>query len=329
MKMIVFGAGNWGTSLACQLAGNCDVCLWSRSREHAEQMNRDRENRKRLPGIRLPDRVRAGEKFSHALDADDIVVIAVPSKQMRTVAEELAPHLNGQIIVSASKGFEHSTFKTMSEVIHELVPESPLVVLSGPNLAREIAENKPAKTVLASADIAAAAKVARAFKNSCISFEICSDMKGVELCAALKGIIAIGVGLCDGLDLGKNFTGLIMTCGLYEFKAISGFLGISEKTIYGIAGLGDLIATCLSTNSRNYCFGRLLGEGVDRDEALRQVGMVVEGVQMAKTIAELEDLNIPVPLFNIISKIISGDIRNYREKFIQCLSNYSSNQGGM
>lgn len=329
MKIVVFGAGNWGTALSCQLAKNCDVSLWTRSREHAEEITRDKESRRYLKGIRLPNRVRPKQKFSEAIDGDDILVITVPSKQMRDVAEELRPHLTGQIIVSASKGFEHNTFKTMSEVIHERIPNSPVVVMSGPNLAREIAENKPAKTVLASADIAAAARVARAFKNSCIGFEICTDIRGVELCAALKGIIAIGVGICDGLDLGKNFTGLIMTYGLYEFKAISGFLGISEKTIYGIAGLGDLIATCLSADSRNYRFGKLLGQGAERDDALKQVGMVVEGVQMAKTIAELEDLNIAIPLFNTISKIISGDIRDRKEKYIFCLTNYSSNQGSM
>ena len=325
MKIVVLGAGNWGTTLACLFADNNDVSLWTRTKEHAESINQNRENIKNLKGIKLPDRVKAAYKFDQKINNDDIVLIAVPSNQVRPVLQELKKHLNGQIIVSASKGFEHQSFKTISEVINDEITDSPVIVLSGPNIAREIAEGKPTKSVLASMDIASAAKVAKVFKNNCLSFEVCSDIKGVELCAALKGIIAIGVGISEGLELGKNFTGLILTYGLKEFKAISEFLGITEKTIYGIAGLGDLIATCLSTNSRNWRFGNLIGRGMDRNTALQEVGMVVEGVQMAKTIVELEELNISIPLFNTISRIIFEPNGDNKEKFIKCLTNYGSN----
>jgi len=325
MKIVVLGAGNWGTTLARLFADNNDVSLWTHTKEHAESINLDRENVKNLKGIKLPGRLKAVYQFDQKINDDDIVLIAVPSKQVRPVLQELKKHLCGQIIVSASKGFEHKSFKTMSEVIKDEICDSPVIVLSGPNIAREIAEGKPTKSVLASTDIASAAKVAKVFKNSCLSFEVCSDMKGVELCAALKGIIAVGVGISEGLELGKNFTGLILTYGLKEFKAISEFLGITEKTIYGIAGLGDLIATSLSTNSRNWRFGNLIGRGMDRSTALQEVGMVVEGVQMAKTIVELEELNISIPLFNTISRIIFEPNGDNKEKFIKCLTNYGSN----
>ncbi len=325
MKIVVLGAGNWGTTLACLLSENSDVLLWTKTNEHAESINRNRENINNLKGIKLPDSLRAACKFENQINDDDIVLIAVPSNQLRPVLKELKKHLNGQIIVSASKGFEHKTFKTLSEVINDEVSASPVIVLSGPNIAREIAEGKPTKSVLASTDIASAARVAKVFKNNCLTFEICSDIKGVELCAALKGIVAIGVGISEGLGLGKNFTGLIMTYGLKEFKAISEFLGITEKTIYGIAGLGDLIATCLSTNSRNWRFGNLIGRGVNRDSALKEVGMVVEGVQMSRTIAEFEGLNISIPLFNTISKIIFEPDGNNRDKLTDCLMSYKAN----
>lgn len=325
MKTIVVGAGNWGTTLACIFSNHHHVSLWTNSASHALEINSQRENKKYLKGIRLPPMVRAIEKFAEPVRDDDIIIIAVPSSKVRDVAHELRQVIRIQPIVCASKGFEHQSLKTMSEVIQDELPTTPVIVLTGPNIAREVAEGKPTKAVLASKDFAAVTRVVRILKNDHLKFEVCRDVKGVELCAALKGIIAIGVGIADGLCLGKNFTGILMTYGLREFTQISEFMGISVKTIYGIAGLGDLIATCLSRNSRNWRFGYLLGKGAQRDRALQRVGMVVEGVQMAKTIAELGDLNIPIPLFSTISKIIFEPNGHLPHKFINCLNNYQVN----
>jgi len=327
MKTIVIGGGNWGTTLAWLLSmkhGN-SVSLWTNSQEHAVEINNRHENIRYLTGVTLPDEVRAVKKFTEAVRSDDIIIIAVPSSQVRCVAAGLKAIDAYAPIVCASKGFEHESFKTMSEVIADELPHVPVIVLTGPNIAREIAERKPSKAVLASKDFATVARVARQLKNDYLTFEICNDVKGVELCAALKGIIAIGVGIADGLSLGNNFTGLLMTYGLREFTQIAAFLNISPKTIYGIAGLGDLIATCLSSESRNRRFGYLLGNGADRDSALQKVGMVVEGVQMAKTIAELENLNIAIPLFAMISKIIFEPNGHLPNAFIHCLTNYKVN----
>jgi glycerol-3-phosphate dehydrogenase (NAD(P)+) len=324
MKIAVIGAGNWGTTLAHLFGREHDVMLCTRTSDHADSINEKRENIKYLKGIGLAGRVRAARYLSEPFDPDDIIVVAVPSHQVRQVARDLSGKLLAQPVICASKGFEHATMKTMSEVLHDELPTVPLIVLTGPNIAREIAEGKPTKAILASKDFAAVSRVVKTFKNELLAFEICNDVKGVELCASLKGIIAIGVGIADGLGLGKNFMGVLMTYGLREFARISEFLGVSPKTIYGIAGLGDMIATCLSPESRNRRFGFMLGQGIEPECALRNVGMVVEGVQMAKTIVDLENLNIPIPLFATIAKIIFEPNGHLPNKFIQCLQQYQT-----
>jgi len=324
MHIVVVGAGNWGTTLAHLFSKSNEVILATRTEEHAAEINKCHENSRYLKGIRLSETIRAKPFGSFCIEKDAAVVVAVPSHQVRAVAAQLANLMHGQPIICASKGFEHSTMKTMSEVLSDELVTSPIIVLSGPNIAREIAEGKPTKAVLASRDVAVVARLSRALKNDLIAFEVCSDVKGVELCAALKGIIAVGVGIADGLALGANFTGVLMTYGLREFVRIAEFLGIAKKTIYGIAGLGDLIATCLSTESRNRKFGYLIGKGMAPSEALAEVGMVVEGVQMAKTIAELDGLNIPMPLFSTITKIIFEPNGHLPNRFIQCLQQYQT-----
>lgn len=325
MDIIIIGAGNWGTTLAHILGRTNTVVLATRTAEHAEDINRLRENARYLKGIRLPESLRAAQFGSFKIDNSAAIILAVPSNQVRDVAKKLKDSVNGQPIVCASKGFEHTTMKTMSEVLLDELPASPIIVMSGPNIAREIAEGKPTRAVLASRDVATLAKISRELKNDLITFEVCNDVKGVELCAALKGIIAIGVGIADGLGLGANFIGLLMTYGLREFTHIAEFLGIPQKTIYGIAGLGDMIATCLSPESRNRKFGYLIGKGMQTEKALKSVGMVVEGVQMAKTVAELDGMNIPIPLFSMITKIIFEPNGHLPDRFIRCLQYYTTN----
>ncbi|MFH1196287.1 MAG: NAD(P)H-dependent glycerol-3-phosphate dehydrogenase [bacterium] len=323
MKLHIIGAGNWGTTLAHLFSKENEVLLWTHTIKHAQSINSDSENKMYLPGLKLSKNIIAVKSFSVEIDSDDIVLLVVPSSALPGVADELKNRMNGQTIICATKGFEHQTMRTMGEVINAKLPDSPLIALSGPNIARELAQGKPTKAVLASENLIAVTRVVKYLKNDLLAFEVSRDIKGIELCAALKGIIAIGVGIADGLDLGDNFTALLMTYGLREFVAIAEFLGIQQKTIYGIAGLGDLIATCLSKNSRNRKFGYLLGKGYKTEEALKEVGMVVEGVQMTKTIVGLDDLNVSIPLFSIITKIIfEPNGYNIADKFITCLTQY-------
>ncbi|MCX8043714.1 MAG: NAD(P)H-dependent glycerol-3-phosphate dehydrogenase [Desulfobacterota bacterium] len=324
-QIIIIGAGNWGTTLAHIFSRTLPVVLATKTAEHAQDINTNRENIRYLCGVRLSDSVRAAQFGTFPIEKESTVIVAVPSHEVRHVAQSLRNIINDPVLICASKGFEHTTMKTMSEILQEELPMATTVVMSGPNIAREIAEGKPTKAVLASTNVAALARLSRELKNDCIAFEVCHDVKGVELCAALKGIMAIGVGIADGLELGANFIGVLMTYGLREFVNIAEFLGISKKTIYGIAGLGDMIATCFSPESRNRAFGYLLGKGIPPLNALHSVGMVVEGVQMAKTIAELDGMNIPIPLFSTIAKIIFEPNGHLPDRFIHCLQQYHTN----
>lgn len=322
MTIHVIGAGNWGTTLSKLFAETNDVVLCTHSAEHADEITTFRENRRYLSGVPLPSNLTAIPLAACVIEADDVVVLAVPSRSLPDLTQELRPRLCGNPLVCATKGFQHASFKTMGQLVRETIPESPLIVLSGPNIARELASGLPSKAVLASHDLTALTRVARVLRNDTLVFELSRDVDGVELCAALKGVIAVGVGIADGLKLGDNMTALLMTYGLREFVEVAEFLEIRHKTIYGIAGLGDLITTCISPNSRNRRFGRLLGQGMPTDEALAQVGMVVEGVQMARTIVEMGDLNIRIPLFSTIARAIFEENRSLREEFSACLIHY-------
>jgi glycerol-3-phosphate dehydrogenase (NAD(P)+) len=319
MTIHVIGAGNWGTTLAKLFADTNAVRLCANSPEHAAAINALHENQRYLPGIQLPDTLTAIALSEAFFAPDDVVVLAVPSSALPELTQSLQTRVAGLPLVCATKGFQHATFKTMGQLVRGMIPESPLIVLSGPNIARELAAGLPSKAVLASHDLTALTKTARVLRNKTLIFELSRDVDGVELCAALKGVIAVGVGIADGLALGDNMTALLMTSGLREFVEIAEFLEIRHKTIYGIAGLGDLITTCISPNSRNRRFGRLLGQGVATREALIQVGMVVEGVQMARTIVEMGDLNISIPLFSTIARAIFEEGISLHDEFVNCL----------
>ena len=305
MRVIVIGAGNWGTVLAIELAAVLPVCLWAGDVRQAEAINDARENVKYLPGYKLPDNVTAENAYSSAIGADDILVIAVPSSQVEKVSLELISQIHSrQMIISVSKGIVSDSLKTVSEAIEAILPQAMVAVLTGPTIAREIAAGQPSKAILASRHLEVLLKLEKLLKLPHLKFEFSRDVRGVEICAALKGILAIGVGIAEGLGLESNIQGIIMTYGLKEFKTIARFLQIQENTIYGLAGMGDLITTCISMDSRNRRFGHLLANGVRLQDALSEVGMVVEGVAMAKNIVELSHFNLYIPLFKCITRII-------------------------
>jgi glycerol-3-phosphate dehydrogenase (NAD(P)+) len=302
---VILGAGNWGTTLAVEFSHCCHVRLWTENESYADAIGRYRENRQFLPGVRLPRSIKVEPKFSSELHASDWLVMAVPSSQMVPVCRELKSRIHrGQIVINVSKGVVSDNLKTMSEIIEAGLSDIHLVVLTGPTIAREVAAGEPARAVLACQDVATLLQLRKHLRLPHLSFEMSRDVKGSELCAALKGIVAIGVGIAEGLNLHSNIQSVIMTYGLNEFRKIAEFFHIPEKTIYGLPGMGDLIATCISPDSRNRRFGKLLGQGVPLHSALKKVGMVVEGVSMAKTIVELAHFNLDIPLFKCVSRII-------------------------
>ena len=305
MKTIVIGSGNWGTVLASLFAENQKVYLWTLTDEEAAEINLHRENKQYLSGIKLSENIFAEKKYSRNIESDDIIVVAIPSRKIQELTVEL--RTNGYerfIFLNASKGIRHDNLKTIHEIVQEVLPEVRFANLSGPTIARELAEGLPAKAILASDDIDLLFSLQQSLKNSLLYFEFSTDVKGIELASSLKGLIAITIGIADGLGFKTNIFGLVMTYGLKEFESLMSFLGVNTKTIYGIAGMGDLITSCLSENSRNRKFGKLLASGYTTAEALQQVGMEVEGVSMAKTVLKFSSLQLHLPLISFVAETI-------------------------
>jgi len=235
-----------------------------------------------------------------------LVVIAVPSGQVRAVAKELGSHAREPLVLSVSKGFDAARQCTMSEVIKQEIPGASVVVLTGPTIANEVAAGKPTRAMLASDNLMHLALVKDALRNDIIAFEVGRNPVHHEICAALKGIVAIAAGLAEGLDLGANVQGVLITEGLHELATVASFFGIPESVAYGVSGAGDLITTCLSADSRNRRLGMLLAKGMTLQQALDEVRMTVEGVAMSQTIETLWALDVSIPLFHTVNAILRG-----------------------
>lgn len=327
-RLVILGAGNWGTALATLYAERRPTLLWTRTPDQAERMARERENHAYLPGVTLPGELAVEPAGGSDLEPEDALLIAVPSHKVRSAVQPVTGQLAGRLVINAAKGFEHESLKTMSEVLIELLPESDIVSLSGPNIAREIAAGKPARAVLAGKRLEALSRAMRLLRHDRLIFETSRDLRGVELCASLKGILAIAIGLADGHDLGDNFIGLLMTYGMREFVTLATFMGAAESTVYGIAGLGDMVTSSLSPSGRNRRFGQLLAQGRDSEAALGEVGMVVEGVEMLKTVTRLEELNLPLPLFSTIQHIVFEQPPDPGERLVETVLHYGAPANG-
>jgi glycerol-3-phosphate dehydrogenase (NAD(P)+) len=322
-KIIVIGSGNWGTTLAMVFSQKHKVYLWTINEQEAADINKTRESQF-LPDIKLPDNIIVEKKFTRQIEQNDIVITAIPSRFIEALTDEfLANNAEEFIIVNASKGVEHTTLKTIWETVMAKMPKVQFANLAGPTIAREIAEGLPAKAILAARDIALLFQLQQKLENDILKFEFSRDIKGVELASALKGLIAIAVGMADGLGFKTNIFGIIMTYGVDEFVTIMKFLGVYHKTAYSIAGIGDLITTCISENSRNRKFGKFLAQGYSTEEALKKVGMVVEGVSMAKTINKLAKFNLSIPLISCVTRIIFEDVKDVRKELLDTLNSMS------
>ena len=292
VNVAIMGAGSWGTTLAKVFAdaGNT-VTLWARRAELAEQIHATRANPDYLPDIRLPESVVATHDAQRALDSAAVVVFAVPSQTMRDNLEAWTPLLpSDATLVSISKGVETDTHLRMSEVIAEITGAETgrIAVLSGPNLAREIAEEQPAATVIACADENRAKLVQAAVATPYLRPYTNTDVVGVELGGACKNVIALACGVATGLGFGENTLATIITRGLAEISRLGHALGADQRTFAGLAGLGDLVATCSSPLSRNRSFGVRLGEGGTLEEAKKAThGQVAEGVISSNSIHQL------------------------------------------
>ena len=285
MKIMVLGSGGWGSALAIMLSQNGhDVTLWSFLQEEYETLARDRENKQFLSGVKFPDNLKLTSDMSLASNAE-LIVMATPSFAVAETAKKLANIMSkGTIIVNVSKGIDRDSGKRLSEVVSDAVGErGEVVVLSGPSHAEEVGRNIPTTVVVAAKKRDVAETVQDVFMNDRFRVYITPDIVGVELGAALKNVIALCAGICDGMGLGDNTKAALMTRGLTEMARLGVALGGASETFAGLAGIGDLIVTCTSMHSRNRRAGILIGEGVSPKEAVAKIGAVVEGYYATQT----------------------------------------------
>lgn len=307
-RAAVLGAGSWGTTFAKVLAdAGCSVVLHARRRELAHAIGETRENPEYLPGIRLPDRLRATADAAEALADAELVVLAVPSQSLRENLGHWAPLLPPEaVLLSLMKGIELGTTKRMSQVIGELTGAGPdrIAALSGPNLAREIAEEQPAATVVACADHDRAAQVQAACHTSYFRPYTNRDLLGCELGGAVKNVIALACGITEGMGLGANTRASLITRGLAETARLGAALGAEPATFAGLAGLGDLVATCSSPLSRNRTFGERLGRGMSVQEVQQTTRQVAEGVKSCRPVLDLARAHgVDMPLTEAVVRV--------------------------
>jgi len=307
MKITVVGSGGWGTALAVMLSKNGnDVTLWSFEKQEFERLNNDRENRAFLPGVLFPEGLKCTDDLSLAEDSE-IVVMAVPSFAVRATAAKLSEYITDKhIVVNVAKGIEKETTKRLSEIIKdELSAKCEIVVLSGPSHAEEVGRGVPTAIIATSRSKKAAETVQDVFMNENFRVYITDDIIGVELGAALKNVMALAAGICDGLGLGDNSKAALMTRGLAEMVRLGLALGGKEETFSGLAGLGDLIVTCMSMHSRNRRAGILIGEGTPTDKALEKIGAVVEGYYATQSAIQLaKRVGVEMPITAEVYRIL-------------------------
>ncbi len=308
MRLAVIGGGSWGTALAMVLAPKAEwVRLWVFEEELAARMKTTRENDAFLPGFQLPEHVEPTSDLADALSGADVVLSVMPSKHVRRLYHEMLPHLHPKmVLVSATKGIEINSLLRMSEVIEE-VAAANVAILSGPSFAREVARGDPSAIVVASSDQELANRVQSMFSGRTLRLYTNSDPIGVEVGAALKNVVAISAGICHGLGLGNNVQAALITRGLAEITRLAVAMGGQEKTLAGLAGLGDLVLTCSGGLSRNRQVGIGLSEGKPLSQITGSMRMVAEGVETCDAAVALGDkFNVDLPIIRQMHSVLHG-----------------------
>jgi len=296
----VLGAGSWGTALAIQCArAGRPARLWGRDASHIEQLARERTNQRYLPNAAFPDTLRLCPSLAQVIEGVDDVLLAVPSHAFRSLLQQLRPLLPQSVrLCWATKGFEQGSGLLPNEVAHQVLGSGrPVAVLSGPTFAAEVGAGLPTAMTIASAERAYADRLARDLSSASFRAYTSTDITGVEVGGAVKNVLAIGAGLCDGLGFGANTRIALITRGLVEMTRLGVALGAQRETFMGLAGLGDLVLTCTDDHSRNRRFGLALGQGAPVETALQQIGQVVEGYRAAQAlqrVAAREGVQMPI-----------------------------------
>ena len=306
----IIGDGGWGTTLAVHLARKkYPVTLWGAFAENVAQSAKLRENKKFLPGIKIPRHVRMTSDIHEAIAVGDLIVLSSPSEYLvNTLIKVKETAYKGKVFVSVVKGIHPVSFKRMSEIIQEHLPKVPLVVLSGPTIAGELAKGIPTTAVAACKDLSLAQAVQEVFNSDSFRIYTNTDVVGVEFGGSVKNVIALACGICDGLKLGTNAKAAVLTRGLAEITRLGLALGSRQGTFYGLTGLGDLVTTCFSPSSRNRTVGEALGRGEKIKDVLGNMNAVAEGVVTAKAVYHLAKAKkIDMPIVTEVYKIIFED----------------------
>ncbi|HXE96114.1 MAG TPA: NAD(P)H-dependent glycerol-3-phosphate dehydrogenase [Dongiaceae bacterium] len=312
-RIAVIGGGSWGTALAGRLAANGnDTVLWAYEPELVAEINADHTNSLYLPGINLHPALACTGNLEEAASGRSILLLVTPVQVMRGVLKQLAPHIAPDaIIANASKGIELETLETVSQICGELLGDAALaryVALSGPTFAREVAQELPSLIVAASRNEAASRRVQAAFSCPCLRVYTNSDVVGVELGGAVKNVIAIAAGICDGLGFGHNARAALITRGLAEMNRLGQAMGAQAATFAGLAGMGDLVLTCTGDLSRNRTVGFKLGQGMKLTDILAEMRMVAEGVKSAESVYQLSRrLGVEMPIVEKTYQILHED----------------------
>ncbi|CAM2394855.1 NAD(P)H-dependent glycerol-3-phosphate dehydrogenase [Fusobacterium watanabei] len=308
-KISVIGSGGWGIALTILLYKNGhDLTIWSFDKREAEELKTTRENKTKLPNILLPEDIKVTDNLKEAVDNKDVLILAVPSKAIRSVSKSLKDIIkDNQIIVNVAKGLEEDTLKTMTDIIEEeLKGKKPQVaVLSGPSHAEEVGKGIPTTCVVSAHNKELTLYLQNIFMNPSFRVYTSPDMLGVEIGGALKNVIALAAGIADGLNYGDNTKAALITRGIKEISLLGVAMGGEQSTFYGLTGLGDLIVTCASMHSRNRRAGILLGQGKTLDEAIKEVNMVVEGVYSAKSaLMAAKKYNVEIPIIEQVNAVL-------------------------
>jgi len=308
-RIAVIGAGSWGTAVAAIAAGNVATTVWARRPDLAERIRDTHENPAYMPGIELPQRLHATASLEEACTGADVLVLGVPSHGLRTVLGDARPFIGSRVpVVSLAKGIEQGTLARMTEVSCEvLAGHEPACVgvLTGPNLAREVAAGQPTASVVAMADTTVAQEMQQLFFAPTLRVYTNPDVVGCEMAGALKNVLAIGAGIADGLGYGDNTKAALMTRGLAELARLGAAMGADPLTFAGLAGMGDLIATCSSPQSRNRHVGVELGKGRALDDIVNDMNMVAEGVKTTVAVLELAARHgVEMPLASFVRRVL-------------------------
>jgi glycerol-3-phosphate dehydrogenase (NAD(P)+) len=308
-RVAVIGAGSWGTAMATIVGATSPATLWVRSPDLADTMRETRQNASYLPDIALPKDLVVTSSLEEALDGAAIAFLAVPSHGFRAVLTDMVPYADGlDAVVSLSKGIEIGTNLRMSQVVGDVLPGIPAGVLTGPNLAREVAQGHPAACVVALPDEALATRVQQLVHTRTFRTYMGTDVVGCEIAGATKNVMAIAAGISDGLGLGDNTRAVLITRGLAELGRLGVTLGGKVLTFGGLAGVGDLVATCASPKSRNRSVGFALGEGRTLDEIVGGMHMVAEGVKSAGPLVGLaRAVDVEMPIAEQVHAIVEGE----------------------